>query len=87
MQAGNSETADALRELGAVEEVISRLPECTDPPHCTAPCTDDRSNWAKGPGRWGCYQNDFFPGDQPVSDPRPADPTQQIGVIQGTVVS
>eukprot|EP00961_Rhodomonas_salina_P094080 1265933-Rhodomonas_salina.3 len=85
--AGNTETADALREAGAVDEVISRLPACADPPHCTAPCTDDQSNWAFGPGAWGCYQNNFFMGDQPVSEPVPPEPTQQLGVIQGTVVS
>ena len=85
-QANQTEVVSVLRQLGATVPRISRLgPEsgkCSDPP-CDARCVDDTSNLALGGLHWGCYQDNFFMGPQPIDEPSPPKPNQDLGVIQG----
>jgi len=57
---------------------------------CPGRCLTDQSNLRMGGSTWGCYQNNFFMGQQPVQEPQPPgppQPEQQLGVIQGDVVT
>lgn len=90
MQANQTAVAAILKQYGANSERISYVgPEpgkCESPP-CEAKCIDDRSSLALGASKWGCYQNNFFMGAQPIIEPAPPKTSQGLGVIQGDTVT
>jgi hypothetical protein len=90
VQANQSTVVTTLRALGATVSRISHLgpePGKCDHPPCEAKCYDDKSNLMLGPSNWGCYQNNFFMGEQPVIEPAPPMRGQGLGFIQGDTVT
>jgi len=89
-EANQSAVVTMLRSLGAKESRISRLgpePGRCDSPPCEARCYDDKFTLALGSANWGCFQNNFFMGQQPVIEPAPPKKGQGLGVIQGDTVT